>query len=126
MAALVWQVTLSAAGSPFPFGTLAAPTFRLRVPAIYGTAVTHACTLYLRHKATMGGVLRLVVTPVGGVAANVDTALATTFGSWANSSYAIALPATGTAQELDVQIQLWNASAGTRSVSVIGIIGAEG
>lgn len=119
-----WVRTGTTMGVPDWRGRLgaAAVRFQARSRALYGTSAGMVCTLRARYYSANGGKLRLVVTPIGGVATNHDLTLPVS-AAWAVASVSITLPATGTVQEFTIEPQMQdNNVAGDTYISQISII----
>lgn len=84
-------------------GTTANPTWRTRARAIYGTSAGQAVTVRVRYLAASGGTLRLTMTPRGGAATTIDVTCAAS-AAWTTATGTVALPASGTDQEVDLVV----------------------
>lgn len=110
MAALNWRQGL---------GTLASPKWRVRSRALYGTAAGMAVEIRVRYYAAAGGTVRVIVTPVGGVATNLDIVCAAS-GAWTTATLAAVIPSTGTDQRVDIEIEA-KTTSGTLYLSQVVI-----
>lgn len=100
-------------------GTLASPKWRVRARALYGTAAGMTVEIRVRYYAASGGTVRVIATPVGGVATNLDVVCAAS-GAWTTATLAAVIPASGTAQEVDLEIEA-KATSGTLYLSQVVI-----
>ena len=100
-------------------GTLASPVWQVRARALYGTAAGMAVEIRVRYHATGGGTVRVIATPVGGSASNLDVICAAGAG-WQVATLAAVIPATGTDQRVELQIQA-KATSGTLYLSQVAI-----
>jgi hypothetical protein len=110
MGALDWRQGL---------GTLASPVFQVRARSLYGTSAGMAVEIRVRYYATGGGTVRLIATPVGGVASNLDVICPAGAG-WQVATLAAVIPATGTGQRVELQIEA-KATSGTLYLSQVAI-----
>jgi hypothetical protein len=100
-------------------GTLASPVFQVRARALYGTSAGMAVEIRVRYHATGGGTVRVIATPVGGSASNLDVICAAGAG-WQVATLAAVIPATGTDQRVEIEIQA-KATTGTLYLSQVAI-----
>ncbi len=110
MAALNWRHGLD---------SLASPKWRVRSRALYGTAAGMAVEIRVRYYAAAGGTVRVIVTPVGGVATNLDIVCAAS-GAWTTATLAAVIPSTGTDQRVDIEIEA-KTTSGTLYLSQVVI-----
>jgi hypothetical protein len=78
-----------------------------------------AVEIRVRYHATGGGTVRVIATPVGGVASNLDVICAAGAG-WQVATLAAVIPATGTGQRVELQIEA-KATSGTLYLSQVAI-----
>ena len=95
MAALNWRHGLD---------SLASPKWRVRSRALYGTSAGMHVEIRVRYYAASGGTVRVIVTPVGGVATNLDIVCAAS-AAWTTATLTATIPSTGTDQRCDIEIQ---------------------
>jgi hypothetical protein len=100
-------------------GTLASPVWQVRARSLYGTAAGMAVEIRVRYHATGGGTVRVIATPVGGVASNLDVICPAGAG-WQVATLAAVIPATGTDQRVEIEIQA-KATTGTLYLSQVAI-----
>ncbi len=100
-------------------GTLASPMWQVRARSLYGTAAGMAVEIRVRYHATGGGTVRVIATPVGGVASNLDVICPAGAG-WQVATLAAVIPATGTGQRVELQIEA-KATSGTLYLSQVCI-----
>ena len=100
-------------------GTLASPVFQVRARALYGTSAGMAVEIRVRYYATGGGTVRVIATPVGGSASNLDVICPAGAG-WQVATLAAVIPATGTDQRVEIEIQA-KATTGTLYLSQVAI-----
>jgi hypothetical protein len=99
--------------------SLASPVFQVRARSLYGTSAGMAVEIRVRYHATGGGTVRVIATPVGGVASNLDVICAAGAG-WQVATLAAVIPATGTDQRVELQIEA-KATSGTLYLSQVCI-----
>jgi len=110
MGALDWRQGL---------GTLASPVWQVRARSLYGTSAGMAVEIRVRYHATGGGTVRVIATPVGGVASNLDVICPAGAG-WQVATLAAVIPATGTGQRVELQVEA-KATSGTLYLSQVCI-----
>jgi hypothetical protein len=103
-------------------GATYSPVFRARVRQIHSGA--SVVTAYVRYLAASGGKVRVIATPVGGSASNVDVTC-TTSASWAIASTTATIATTGTSQMVDLEIQAEGNSGSTIYVSNVTLYTSE-
>jgi hypothetical protein len=113
MGAINWRGTLGATYSP---------VFRARVRQIHSGA--SVVTAYVRYLAASGGKVRVIATPVGGSASNIDVTC-TTSASWAIASTTATIATTGTSQMVDLEIQAEGDGGSTIYVSNVTLYTSE-
>jgi len=100
-------------------GTTVSPRFRTRARSLYGTAAGMAVEIRVRYHATGGGTVRVIATPIGGAASNLDVICPAGAG-WQVATLATTIPATGTDQEFRIEIEA-KATSGTLYLSQVCI-----
>jgi hypothetical protein len=100
-------------------GTLASPVWQVRARSLYGTSAGMAVEIRVRYHATGGGTVRVIATPVGGVASNLDVICPAGAG-WQVATLAAVIPATGSGQLVEIEIQA-KATSGTLYLSQVAI-----
>jgi hypothetical protein len=99
--------------------TLASPIFQVRARSLYGTAAGMAVEIRVRYHSTGGGTVRVIATPVGGSASNHDVICPAGAG-WQVATLAAVIPATGTDQRVEIEIQA-KATSNTLYLSQVAI-----
>jgi hypothetical protein len=100
-------------------GTLASPVWQVRARSLYGTSAGMAVEIRVRYHATGGGTVRVIATPVGGSASNLDVICPAGAG-WQVATLAAVIPATGTGQLVELQVEA-KATSGTLYLSQVCI-----
>lgn len=100
-------------------GALASPKWRVRSRALYGTAAGMQVEIRVRYYAASGGTVRVIVTPVGGTATNLDIVCAAS-GAWTTATLTATIPSSGTDQRVDIEIEA-KTTSGTLYLSQIAI-----
>jgi len=100
-------------------GTLASPVWQVRARSLYGIAAGMAVEIRVRYHATGGGTVRVIATPVGGVASNLDVICPAGAG-WQVATLAAVIPATGSGQLVELQVEA-KATTGTLYLSQVAI-----
>ena len=100
-------------------GTLASPVWQVRARALYGTTAGMSVEIRVRYYATGGGAVRVIATPVGGSASNLDVICPAGAG-WQVATLAAVIPSTGTTQRVEIEIEA-KATTGTLFLSQVAI-----
>jgi hypothetical protein len=118
--------TLGAITWPAEIGTTD-PTFRIRVPAVYGTSAASPANfaLVVRHKSTANWTFRVIRNVVGGATANHDEAITSSAGAWTTHEGTITLRADGTDQEMDLQFHASSSDGSSVYIDSIALIQQE-
>ncbi len=105
-------------------GTSVEPKWRLRVPALYGTA-SAAFKLLVRYYSTDDVTINVVREVVGGGTSTFADTIASGGGVWKTHETGITLAATGTGQEIDLSFQFATADGSAVYVCAIALIADE-
>jgi hypothetical protein len=105
-------------------GTTVEPKWRLRVPALYGTA-SAAFKLLVRYYSTEDVTINIVREVVGGGSSTFTDGIAASGGTWKTHETNITLAATGTGQEIDLSFRFATADGSAVYVCAIALIADE-
>lgn len=117
-----WFTSSAVLAGPNWRGAIAAtanPTWRTRARAVYGTSAGQAITVRVRYLAASGGTVRVTMTPRGGAPSTIDVTCAAS-AAWTTATATGTLPASGTDQEVDIEITA-KATAGDLYFSQVAV-----